>query len=336
MRRPAPARLLSQRDVARLLDLPSCIDAVERVFRLHHEGKVLKPGVLGTHALDGGFHAKTAGMLDDRSYFAAKLNANFPGNPVARALPTIQGLVLLFDATNGVPLAIMDSIEITRLRTAAASAVAAKYASRKDSRVVSVIGCGAQAVPHVAALIAVRPIDRVLAFDVRTDRAILFAHTVRTRHGIDAAVVDDHRYAARTSDIVVTCTPAREPILGNDDLPPGVFVAAVGADSEEKQEIDSSALAACIVIADIVDQCATIGELHHAIAAGTMSLSDVRSDLAGVVSGERPARLSATERVVFDSTGTALQDVAAAALAYERACAQDVGMSFTLADMEVV
>jgi ornithine cyclodeaminase/alanine dehydrogenase-like protein (mu-crystallin family) len=315
--------------------MPSCIDAVERVFRFQHEGKVLKPGVLGTHAPGGGFHAKTAGIVGDRAYFAAKLNANFPENPGARALPTIQGLVLLFDATNGVPLAIMDSIEITRLRTAAASAVAAKYASRRDSRVLCVIGCGAQALPHVDALVAVRPVDRVLAFDIQDDRAASFARSVRARHGIDAWRVDDPRQAARDSDIIITSTPSREPILGNDDLPPGVFVAAVGADSEEKQEIDASALAKCAVIADIVDQCAVIGELHHALAAGVMTLSDVRSDLAGVVSGERPARLSETERIVFDSTGTALQDVAAAALVYERACAQDVGAAITLADREV-
>lgn len=336
MNRSAPARLLAQSDVARLLDLPSCIDAVERVFRLHHEGRALKPGVLGTHALGGGFHAKTAGILGDRAYFAAKLNANFPDNPVARALPTIQGIVVLFDATNGVPLAIMDSIEITRLGTAAASAVAAKYASREDSHVMSVIGCGAQAAPHVDALIAVRPIDRVLVFDVQADRAASFARAMRARHGIAVNAVGDHRQAARASDIIVTCTPSRDPILSADDLPRGVFVAAVGADSEEKQEIDAAALAECAVIGDIIEQCATIGELHHALAAGLMSLSDVRSDLAGIVSGERPGRVSATERVVFDSTGTALQDVAAAALAYERACAQDVGMSITLADQEVV
>ncbi len=335
MSRPTPARLLTQRDVARLLDLPSCIDAVEHVFRLQHEGAVLAPGVLGTHAEGGGFHTKTAGMRGERAYFAAKLNANFPDNPRARALPTIQGVVLLFDATNGIPLAVMDSIELTRLRTAAASAVAAKYASRVESHVLAIIGCGVQAGPHVEAMRAVRPIDRVLAFDVQNDRAASFARATSARVGIDVVAVDDHRRAARASDIIVTCTPSREPLLGADDLPPGVFVAAVGADSEEKQEIEAVALAECAVIADIIEQCATIGELHHALASAVMSLSDVRSDLAGVVSGERPARRSPTERVIFDSTGTALQDVAAAALVYERACAQNVGLSITLADQEV-
>jgi ornithine cyclodeaminase/alanine dehydrogenase-like protein (mu-crystallin family) len=290
--------------------------------------------VLGTHARGGGFHAKTAGLLDERAVYAAKINANFPGNPRLHGLPTIQGIVLLSDATTGAPLAIMDSIEITRLRTAAASAVAAKYLSRPESRIMTIVGCGAQAASHVRALAAVRPIERVLAFDLQLDRAHALAETLRSEANVEP--VSDYRDAARQSDIVITCTPSRTPILADDDLPDGVFVAAVGADSEDKQELEALTLAACVVVADIVEQCATIGELHHALAAGVMSLADVRADLAGIVTGTRPGRMSATERVIFDSTGTALQDVAAASLAYERACALDVGTSITLADQEVV
>jgi alanine dehydrogenase len=328
-------RLLTQRDVARLVDLPSCIDAVEHAFRLHANGQALTPGVLGTHAEGGGFHVKAAGLVGERSYYAAKVNANFPGNPRAHGLPTIQGIVLLSDAVTGAPLAIMDSIEITRLRTAAASAVAAKYLSRADARVMTIVGCGAQASSHVRALAAVRPIDRVLAFDTEPDRAESFARTMRSGFGIDVTPVDDYRRAARDSDIVVTCTPSRAPILELDDLPPGVFVAAVGADSEDKQEIHVDALARCGVVVDILEQCAAIGELHHALAAGVMLLRDVRGDLGSVVNGARPGRTSPSERLIFDSTGTALQDVAAAALAYERACEQSAGLEITLADQEV-
>jgi alanine dehydrogenase len=328
-------RVLTQRDVARVLDMPSCIEAVEHAFRLHGAGRALEPGVLGTHASGGGFHVKAAGLLGERAYYAAKINANFPDNPHTRGLPTIQGVVLLSDAATGAPLAIMDSVEITRLRTAAASAVAAKYLSRTDSHVMTVIGCGAQAPHHVRALAAVRPIERVLAFDTRPERAESFARATSTRLGISVDVVRDHRAAASRSDIVVTCTPSRAPILGDHDLPRGVFVAAVGADNEDKQEIDVHALAACTVVADIVDQCAAIGELHHAIEAGVMSRSDVHADLAGIVTGARPGRRSPSERVVFDSTGTALQDVAAASLAYERACELGVGLEITLAEQEV-
>jgi len=328
-------RLLSQRDIVRLVDMESCIDVVERAFRLHGNGNTTRPGVLGTHVDGGGFHVKTAGVAGDRFYFAAKVNANFPANPHLRGLPTIQGALLLFDATTGSPLAIMDSIEITRLRTAAASAMAAKHLSRADSRVMTIVGCGAQAAAHVRALAAVRRLERILAFDTDSARVSSLAERMRSRDRIYVTPVDDYRRAMMESDIVVTCTPARAPIVGSGDLPPGVFLAAVGADSEDKQEIDVHALAECVVIADIVEQCATIGELHHALDAGVMTLADVRADLAGVVSGTRAGRLSQTERVIFDSTGTALQDFAVAALAYESACEQDVGISITLADQEV-
>lgn len=330
-----PIRLLSQRDVGRLLDIESCIRAVEDAFRLHGGGRTLPPGVLGTHATGGGFHVKTAGLVGERAYYAAKVNANFPANPSRLGLPTIQGVVVLSDATSGEPLAIMDSIEITRLRTAAASAVAAKYLSNDDAHVMAIIGCGAQAPSHLRAIAAIRPIDRVLAFDLVPDRAETFARAMRSCFdGVVTPVSDSHE-AARHSDIVVTCTPAREPIITIDDLSPGVFVAAVGADSEDKQEIDARALGACAVVVDILEQCSAIGDLHHALVADVMQPSDVRADLAAVVTGARAGRVSRDERVVFDSTGTALEDVAAAAVVYERACEQRAGVEITLADQEV-
>src|SRR5918995_295895 len=109
--------VLSRSDVLELLTLTACIDAVERAFRLHADGRTLGPGVLGVHATDGGFHIKAAGLLGERSYFAAKTNANFPDNPRRHGRPTIQGIVLLADATTGEPLAVMDSASVTALRT---------------------------------------------------------------------------------------------------------------------------------------------------------------------------------------------------------------------------
>jgi ornithine cyclodeaminase/alanine dehydrogenase-like protein (mu-crystallin family) len=290
--------------------------------------------VLATYVEGGGFHVKSAAVVGERSRYAAKVNANFPENPLSNGLPTIQGVVVLHDATNGAPLAIMDSIEITRLRTAAATAVAARHLARPDSRVMTMIGCGAQALSHIRAIAAVRPIERLRLFDTQPERAEALARAVRIRLGVAADAVDDYRRAARESDIVVTCTPSRAPLLGLDDLSRGVFVAAVGADSEDKQEIDPHSLADCAVVVDILEQCAAIGELHHAIEAGIMTTADVRGDLGSVISGACQGRVSTEERIVFDSTGTALQDVAAAALAYDRACARDIGTLITLADEE--
>ena len=131
---------LSAADVERVLTPRLCTEAVEDAFRQLAQGGVPAPGILGLHAGEGSFHVK-AGLLNaDRPYFAAKVNANFPGNP-RNGLPTIQGIVYLCDATNGVPLAVMDSGSITALRTAAASAVAAKYLALQDCDAALICGC---------------------------------------------------------------------------------------------------------------------------------------------------------------------------------------------------
>ena len=132
--KPDGTLLLTGGDVAALLTIEECMAAVENAFKLYGEGKTEPPGILGVHARDGGFHIK-AGLLDlSRSYFAAKVNANFPENAKAFGLPTIQGVVVLCDAKNGYPLALMDSIEITLQRTGAATGVAATYLARPDSK----------------------------------------------------------------------------------------------------------------------------------------------------------------------------------------------------------
>src|SRR5260370_17526328 len=142
--------VLTRRDVQRLLGMDDCIAAVEAAFRLHAEGRSLSPGVLGVRAPDGGFHIKAAGLELGRLYFAAKTNANFSGNPRLHGLPAIQGVIVLCDAQNGSPLAGRDSMEVTCRRTAAATAVAAKWLARKGASTVTTCGCGPQgrAPPH--------------------------------------------------------------------------------------------------------------------------------------------------------------------------------------------
>jgi alanine dehydrogenase len=132
----------------------------------------------------------------------------------------------------------------------------------------------------------------------------------------------------RTSDVIVTCTPARKWFLGRRHVRPGAFVAAVGADSPDKQEIEPALLAESAVVCDVTAQCAHVGDLHHAIAAGLMTAQQVRGELGAVINGTVTARQRPDETVVFDSTGTALQDVATAALVYERAVAAKRGMPF--------
>jgi ornithine cyclodeaminase/alanine dehydrogenase len=263
-----------------------------------------------------------------RNYFAAKVNANFPNNREHFNLPTIQGIILLADAVNGRPLAIMDSIEITIRRTGAATAVAAKYLARENSEVVTICGCGNQGRVQLRALHRVLPLQHVYAFDLNEGQARRFASELSLELGIEVEVVRDLATAVGKSDVCVTCTPTKKYFLHKDYVAPGTFLAAVGADNEEKQELDPQLLASSKVVADILDQCVEIGDVHHAIAEGLMERSNVHAELGEVVAGKKTGRISRDEITVFDSTGTALQDVASAAVVYERATKSGRGSRF--------
>src|SRR6185437_12945240 len=163
--------LLRRSDVEDLLSLHDCIDAVENIFRLQGQGKVPAPGILGVKAPGGGLHVKAGLLPGDKKYLVAKLNANFPGNNARFGLPTIQGVIVVFDAESGAPLAILDSIDITIKRTAAASAVTARYLARKESSVATVCGCGQQGRAHLRAVLLVLPLTKVYAFDINTGAA---------------------------------------------------------------------------------------------------------------------------------------------------------------------
>jgi len=309
-----PATLiLARRDIAALMDPAAWLAAVETGFRAAAEGRAQSPAPMAIEVAGGIFHAKGASLALDRVYVALKLNGNFPGNPEARGLPTIQGAILLCDGETGSPLAILDSIEVTLRRTAAATALAARFLARADAETALICGCGEQGRAQLAALREVLPIRRALVWD--RDPAAVRAMSEECR----AEAAPDLAAAARESDVIVTCTTSRTPFLGLAHVRPGTFVAAAGADSPEKSEIEPALMAAALVVADVLDQCAVMGDLRHAIGAGVMERDGVHAELAALVAGERAGRTSDAQITLFDSTGTALQDVAAAAAIYERA-----------------
>ncbi len=322
---------LDRQDVIALLPMAQCIGAVERAFAAHASKQLpTAPGVLGSQVENGGFHVKTAAIGAAPGYFAAKINANFPGNPERHGLPTIQGMIGLFDTASGRPLALLDSIEITTLRTAAASAIAARYLALPDAGTLLVCGCGNQGRAHLRALLQVRRLRRVLAYDRNPAQIQAFIREMAPESGLDIEPVENLADTFPSCEIAVTCTPGREVLLSADDIRPGQFIAAVGADSEGKQELDPRLLRKCRVVADLAEQAAKMGELQHAIAARLMGIGDLHAELGQLITGERPGRTSDEQIFVFDSTGTALQDVAAAALVYERAIAVRRGRELSL------
>lgn len=328
MKATPPALLLSRADIARVLSLADCIEVVEGAFAAHARGESFAPGLLHGDGLDGEFHIKAGGLQQPRPVFATKINGGFFQNPTRHELPAIQGLIVLQDAANGVPLAVMESGLVTRLRTAAATGVAARHLAAPDAGTVTLCGVGNQAALQLQALRQVRPLRKVFVWSRNAVRARSFAAAQGPALGLKVSAVEDLGTATRDSQVIVTCTPAQNWFLGQAQVSPGTFIAAIGADSPEKQELEPALVAASAVVTDLTTQCAQVGELHHAIAAGLMHAGQVRAELGEIILGRQTARRNPAEILLFDSTGTALQDAAAAALAYTRALAANLGTRF--------
>jgi alanine dehydrogenase len=172
-------------------------------------------------------------------------------------------------------------------------------------------------------------LERIFALDLNEEVARNFAATFSTERRIDP--VRDVSEAIRQSDVVVTCTPSRQFFVRQEEVKAGTFIAAVGADAEEKQEIDPALMAAVKVVADNVDQASTIGDTHHAIAAGLMERGNIYAELSEIAAGRKPGRTHADEIIVFDSTGVAIEDAIAAVTVYEKAIVGTIDNRFSFA-----
>jgi alanine dehydrogenase len=233
---------------------------------------------------------------------------SFPGNP-AKGLPTVTGLVLLSDASNGMPKAVLDAGAVTALRTGAAAVLAAETLGRSDSEVAAVIGAGVNG-ESAARTFAARG-RRVLVWDVDAGRA----DDVAQRIGGEAA---SSREEALAADVLVTVTPGREVVLSEGLLQPGQHASLMGADGPGKAEIAVAELARVRLFCDDWEQASHNGDLVHGVEAGVVSRDDV-AQLGDVLIGTAEGRTSDAEITIFDSTGLAIQDLAIALAALERA-----------------
>jgi len=324
--------VLSSHDLQTVMRFDDYVDAVAEGFQMLAEGRCESPVPIQINVAGGTFHAKAASLPCGPGYVAVKVNGNFPGNRPRNGLPTIQGAVFLADASDGRPLALLDSIEITRQRTAAATAVAVHYLARANAHTATICGCGEQGRIQLRALRHARSIDRVFAWDIDPQAVRRFAAQMPTELGLEVTPVDVLRDATLASDIIVTCTSSCTPFLGIEEVRPGTFVAAIGADNPQKSEIKPELMAKAAVVVDVLTQSIVMGDMHHAVKAGVMKPSDVRAELGALISQGRPGRLSDDEITIFDSSGTGVQDVAAAARAFELARDRGLGRRCALGE----
>jgi len=294
-----------------------CLAALEDAYRHLHSAPEDSGRSLGFMTEHGKFHVK-AGLYPGRhNFFAAKVNANFPENQHRFDLPTIQGLIVLCNCEDGCPVAILQSGELTGRRTAAATALAAKHGARADSQTLVMIGCGAQARHQIMAVFDILPIKRLIAVDVDPSNAEDLSYWATETLGIEAEPTSDIGDAVAGCDIAITSTTSTQPIVTPDMVPAGCFIAAVGADNPDKQELDPALFGNARILVDDLEQCAEGGDLAHAIRAGMVSRKDVAATLADLAAGAQPGRRSENEIVIFDSTGTGIQDVAVSFAAYQ-------------------
>ena len=248
--------ILSRSDTERLLDFGGYVEAVEAGLSAAAEGKAVVPPALSIQLDEGSFHVKGGALrMGDRLYVALKSNGNFPANPGRRGLPTVQGTIYLADGSDGRPLAILDSIGVTVARTGAATAVAAKYLARDDARRVLICGAGVQGRIQLRAIAYARRIEQALICDINVEAAAALARHATAELGI-AAIPTSDLGAARECDMIVTCTSSRRAFLTADHVQPGTFVAAVGADNSDKQEIDPGLFSRSTVVVDSLEQAA--------------------------------------------------------------------------------
>jgi ornithine cyclodeaminase/alanine dehydrogenase-like protein (mu-crystallin family) len=219
----------------------------------------------------------------------------------------------------------MEAEFITNARTAAGTAVALDFLARTDARRLLICGAGAQVPPHVEAIAAIRDLDSVQLWGRSIARAEKTASALRVRlPHLSIETVGDVTVGARDADLIVCLTPSTSPYLFATDVAAGTTIAAVGSDTPEKRELSIDLLSASAIVCDVTHQCAAVGELHHALDAGVLTLNDVRGEIGHVLIGSAKGRMSDDEIVVFDSTGTAVQDTAPAAAVFTSGGASQV------------
>lgn len=301
--------------------------AVESGFAQMARGEAEVPAPMGivVPEREGEVHIKSA-YLRGHDGFAVKIASGFWRN-AAEGLPVSSGMMVLLDARTAFPLALLlDNGYLTDVRTALAGALAAKYLAREVVRTVGVIGAGMQARMQVEALRLARRFERVLVWARKPEAAQRYAEDMRARLGVEVRAAASIAEVVRESDVVITTTPAREPLVMAADVHAGLHITAMGSDGPGKQELDAQVLARAEVVAcDRRSQCERLGELQHAAAAG-IDVSRLRIvELGDVIIGRASGRSDERQVTVCDLTGVGVQDTAIASLAYTRARTQGLG-----------
>ncbi|WP_342641029.1 ectoine utilization protein EutC [Rhodoligotrophos ferricapiens] len=323
--------VLTEAELRRIVSLDhEAVACVEQAFLALATKPVAMPPILRLDIPEhrGEVDVKTA-YVPGLDGFAIKISPGFFDNPKL-GLPSLNGLMVLFSARTGlVEALLLDNGYLTDVRTAAAGAVAAKHLSRPDASKAAILGAGMQARLQLEALALVRPIREARIWARNPERAKAAAGELADKLGIRVTAMPSVQTAVAEADIIVTTTPATEPLLGAAEVSPGQHITAMGSDSEHKNELAPDLIErADLYVADSLSQVRRLGELHHAVAAGMIAPDAVFPELGAIIAGKAPGRSSPQAITICDLTGTGVQDTAIATLANARAKAANAGVPF--------
>jgi alanine dehydrogenase len=315
---------LSEDDVRSVLKMDDAIKAVEAAFRDHGLGKTQMPpkSYLYFSKYDGDLRTMPA-YLEGQSFAGVKIVNVHPRNPLI-GLPTVMALFVLNSPETGAPLAIMGATFLTSMRTGAAGGIATRYLARPESRVVGMVGAGAQARTQLLAISRFFKIETVIVYDRNLQGVRDFEKDAKAFLDCSYELVADPKMAC-DCDILVTTTPVRSPIVKDSWLKPGTHINAIGADAKGKQELETNLTRRATIVVDDIAQAVHSGEINVPISQGKLMPEDIHAQLGEIVAGTAKGRTRDREITIFDSTGLAIQDVAAGRLVYDMAMKDGLG-----------
>jgi ornithine cyclodeaminase len=318
--------VLPRHDVERMLSMQKCIELMEGALASLARGEVLLPlrPVLKIPDSQNVFALMPAFSGPLRA-IGTKLISVYPGNH-GTELDSHQGVVMLFDAANGSPLALMDAISITAIRTAAVSGVATKLLARRDARVLAILGSGTQARTHLDAMLAARPFKQVRVWSRDTSHARSFAKEAARRHVVDLTVSETAEVAVLDADVVCTVTASREPVLAGEWIADGAHINAVGASLATTRELDTAAVRRARVFVDRRESAMNeAGDLIIPMKEGAINENHIVAEIGELLAGKATIRRDDRDVTLFKSLGLAIEDLACAAFLHEQARRESAG-----------
>ncbi len=323
--------LLSASEVQSVIDIDELIAALAQAHIQYSTGNAVMPVrlVVPLPQIHGRITSMPGFLRQDQS-LGMKVVTYFQNNP-GQGLPAILATIMLFSAETGKIMAVMDGTYITTIRTACASAMATRVLARAETPVLGIIGAGVQARAHIRALSRVRKLGKIKIYSPSATSALAVKNELEAEAGVAIEPAANAEQAVRDSDLVVTVSTAKNPVLETNWLKPGAHINAVGSHRPDLREIDGATLSGSTVVVDsreaIMSEC---GDILLAVKEKSFSEQDIHAEIGEVLAGSKSGRNGAEEITLYKSVGIAIQDVATAQLVYTRARERKIGTDFEI------